>query len=316
MGFRHPGIPNDPEAAASYLKLHGSAGYERIVATLADPGDDPYEALRLLKLMPRIDTPELRQKLVEGLPRQVEDICFISLALCLMSDERGLPRIIEMLKTARADKATICSSNLFISESGRMNPLVKIWGCDSDLLFTVSVVESTLSHTFAGDDLEQKRDSILAWWAENSDGIMQDWEVGFLNSDDPANRARAFGFLITRTHGKPELVQRLAQSLIAETDPSLRAHMATKLFQTGVAESLPYFDELVRSAKTPEEISQILATVRHFVNVPSRFIEIDTWRDGRDDNATFAFLLEWWEANYQFLEFNEHQWAPTKIEIP
>lgn len=315
FGFRHSVIPTSPDAAARYLKREGPAGIERIVATLANPGDKPQEALSLLKLMPHIDSPELRARLVEGLPRQVSDICFISLALCLLNDERGLPRMIELLRTAKADEQRICSSNLFLGSVRKENPLISHWGCDSDLLFTVTVVESTLRHTFPGETLDEKRTTILDWWKENSKGELMDWEIAFLASENSSNRARAFEYLAMRADRDPELQGKLVEAMQKESDPQLSAHMVYTLFRSGVPESLPMFDDLLRNARTAGEVEQILAVVRNFVKVPSKFIEIDTWRDGRDDTATFAFLLEWWDANYQFMEFDDYQWAAVKVKL-
>ncbi|GAB4153708.1 MAG: hypothetical protein Kow00107_04030 [Planctomycetota bacterium] len=310
-----PAIPDNPEAAVSFLKQKGPAGYAAIAQHLADPRGDKDKALRYLKLIPHVDCPELREQMYLALSSQTEGNCLLSLALCILNDEKGIPRIIEIIKTAKPGDSKFCMDNYFMAENKEENPLISTWGCNDDLYFATRVLSSTIAHNFPGESWEERKANILEWWESHKGTGMRQWMLEFLSSPEAENRAMAFNHLYVRTWEEPELVKVLESALRAEQSSSLQNFMAMKLFRIGSTESIPYFDVAVRSAKTAEEKASVLAVFKHFVHMPTKFHEIDTWRDGRDDNISYQFVVEWWNDNYRFLEFQEDTWYPRSTSV-
>ncbi|MFA4986771.1 MAG: hypothetical protein WC712_09325 [Candidatus Brocadiia bacterium] len=300
-------LPNEFDRGQQLKEIRnqGPLGLKAIAQFLANPGDDSETALHILSLIPDLDGEKLTRELSAALASEKGDSCLVSLALCMIGDERGLRKFISILDAPPGPPDRFCSANFFACE--KPHPLQEHYGGCDDVLWAVNVVEDTLSHSF-GADKQQKREAILTWWRSESKGKMIDWQKSFLSSSELANRSSAFEFLFRRTWSSPSILAVLSEAMTRETDTSLRGTMALKLFRRGERTSLAVMNEMFQASASNEQKSCLLAEMKLTVQLPSEFYILDTWQEGRDNEKSFIWMKDWWSKYYQFLVFRDNMW--------
>ncbi len=299
------------EDQVAYLQQQGESGNNTLVEHLVRPGKDIITTMTYLKLVGgELNTDELRVALENAVSREEGDNCLVSLALCLMGSESGLPRFFRLIETCEFGSSKHIKANFFGPEYADKHPLQQHYEQPDDVRWAFAIIEDFLHHNFCAESLTEKKRVALEWWRDNSSKTMMEWQRGFLRSAETFNRTDAFDFILRKCWRQRDNIPMLIEAMKAEEDKPMRRIMACRLFKLGATDSLTEFNEFIKDAVSEQEISSILATITMSVALPNDFYSVDTWKSGRDDLKTFTWFKDWWTKNYDLMVFHEGKWQP------
>lgn len=142
---------------------------QQILAAMKNPwSPNIVLPVRVAHLIEHFDSPSMRDKLYDAAVSADEDVLLPSIALCRLSDMRGLERVVALARDIDPQEpgVELMRENGFLLNSDSLNPLIKEYTAENDLEFLLNIAQQTTGEVFEGEDLAKRQSSLLSWWTE------------------------------------------------------------------------------------------------------------------------------------------------------